>query len=378
MRGPPRGTTSAMAPTPPKWISPAEWGLVAASALLRWRALEDFGTTARAGHPMVDAHTYWAQAQALIAGRDPFAEGFYQPPAYPWLLSKLAAVQGDTLALGDVRNVHLVFGVLTTALIVRLGRRIGARHGLVWAGLLAGTLHALYPTVVLFEHDLLTPAVTGLAFTAALSLLWPRKEASLPSGVRAALGGLCLGVAVAVHPTYLLAAGVLAAWLAWVGLRAGRRFLPAVALAVGLAAPIAPTTIQNWRQFGVIELVSHNAGVNLYLGNNPDWVETTLLRPGLPFRQLVLEAEPHRRDAPARNDYWKARTWAAVANGPGIWLQTLGSKLVWSLSDTEVPRNEDYRCRTREGEALAWVGSLPVRYGWAGPLGARPPCPRRG
>jgi len=223
--------------------------------------------------------------------------------------------------------------------------------------------------VLLFEHDLLTPALTGAAFTSGLALLWPRAEGILPSTARAVMGGLCLGVAVAVHPTYLLAGLVLLAWLGWAGWRGGRRWAPVLACGVGFAAPIAPTTVQNWRQFEVVELVSHNAGVNLYLGNNPDWVETTLLRPGLPFRQLVLEAEPHRRDAPARNDYWKARTWAEVANAPGTWLGGVVAKGLWSLSDTEVPRNEDYRCRTREGEALAWVGRLPVRYGWAGPLG---------
>jgi tetratricopeptide (TPR) repeat protein len=358
-----------MAPPPPKWIAPAEWALVAASAALRWFGLAAFSSTPRADHPMVDAHTYWSQAQALMAGKDPFAEGYYQPPAYPWLLSKLAALQGGELALADVRHVHLVLGVITTALVVRLGRKVGARHGLAWAGLLAGALHALYPTVLLFEHDLLTPAVTGAAFTGALALLWPGEHCGLPAAWRAGLGGLLLGVAVAVHPTYLLAAGVLGLWLAVAGWRAGRRWLPAAALVVGVAAPIAPTAKENWDRFGVVELVSHNAGVNLYLGNNPDWVETTLLRPGLPFRQLVLEAEPHRRDAPARNDYWKSRTFAAIANDPGTWLATLGAKAVWSLSDTEVPRNEDYRCRTRDGEALHWLGRLPVRYGWAGPLG---------
>lgn len=354
---------------PPKWIRPAEWGLVAASAALRWVALEAFSATPRANHPMVDAHTYWSQAQALMAGKDPFAEGFYQPPAYPWLISSLGGLFGGELALSDVRMVHLVLGVFTTALVVRLGRQVGARHGLAWAGLAAGALHTLYPTVLLFEHDLLTPAVTGAAFTAGLALLWPRTEGGLPAAWRAGLAGLLLGVAVAVHPTYLLAAAVLGAWLALSGWRAGRRMLPAAALALGLAAPIAPTAMENWQRFGVVELVSHNAGVNLYLGNNPGWVDTSLLRPGLPFRQLVLEAEPHRRDAPARNTYWKSRTWSTIANDPATWISTLGAKTVWSLSNTEVPRNEDYRCRTRVGQALHWVGMLPVRYGWAGPLG---------
>ncbi len=346
-----------------------EWGVVALAAGVRVAALRAFESTGMAAHPMVDAFTYWDQAQALIDGKDPFGEGFYQPPAYPWLLAQLGTLQGGELALHDVRLVQLGLGVLTTWLLVRLGRRVGASGGLPWAGVVAGALYALYPSVVLFEHDILTPAVTGAAFTGALLLAWPRAEGGLPVAWKAALAGLLLGVAVAVHPTYLLGAAVLLGWLGLVGWRAGRRLAPAVALAAGLAAPVLPTTVKNWQQFERFELVSHNAGVNFFLGNNPDWVETSFLRPGLPFRKLVLEAETDRRDAPARNDYWKQRTWGHIANDPVGWVGRLLTKAMWSVSNTEIPRNEDYRCRTRSGQALGWLRWLPVRYGWVGPLG---------
>jgi hypothetical protein len=351
------------------WLSRFEWGVVALAAVVRLLALRAFEATPLSKHPMVDAFVYWDQAGKLLDGRDPFAEGYYQPPAYPWLLSKLGGALGGELTLHDVRLTHAVLGVVTVWLLVRLGRKVGAPHSAPWAGVVAGLLYALYPSVVLFEHDLLTPAVTSVALVGGLSLLWPAAAGALPVWWRAALGGLCLGLAVAVHPTYLLGALVLLAQVAWVGWTTGRRLLPAAALALGVAAPVAPTTVENWRQFGAFELVSHNAGVNFYLGNNPDWVETSFLRPGLPFRQLVLEAEPHKRDAPARNAYWKQRTWNDIANDPLGFVGRLAAKAAWSVSNTEVPRNEDYRCRTRDGQPLAWVGQLPVRYGWVFPIG---------
>ena len=77
-----------------------------------------------------------------------------------------------------------------------------------------------------------------------------------------ALVGLLLGAAVVCHPTYLLAAGALAGWMFF------RDRLRAVLIVAGLAAALAPTTMENLKDFGKPTLVSHNSGINLYLGNN--------------------------------------------------------------------------------------------------------------
>ena len=56
---------------------------------------------------------------------------------------------------------------------------------------------------------------------------------------------------------------------------------------------------------------------------------------------------------------------------PVTWLATLGTKAWWSLSDVEIPRNEDYRCALRPGSPLGWLRFLPVHYGLLVPfLGA--------
>ena len=62
--------------------------VVGTALVVRVMALNGFETTLAAEHPMVDAYTYWQQALSLLDGRDPFAEGYYQPPAYPWLLAR--------------------------------------------------------------------------------------------------------------------------------------------------------------------------------------------------------------------------------------------------------------------------------------------------
>jgi hypothetical protein len=143
--------------------------------------------------------------------------------------------------------------------------------------------------------------------------------------------------------------------------------LRAVLMVAGLAAALAPTTLKNLEDFGKPTLVSHNAGVNLYIGNSTAWRQTAFLRPGLPFRKLALEAEPAERDVSERNEYWRARTLSEIAEHPDAWGAAMLTKAYWSIHNTEVPRNEDYRCRL-EAEPLGWMAWLPVRYGLVLPL----------
>ncbi len=331
---------------------------------VRILAVVQFESTPAAEHPMVDAYTYWQQAQALFAGKDPFQEGYYQPPAYPWLLAKLGAVVGE-MSLSAVRRVHAVLGVLSTVGILALGRRLGGHLAQPWLGPVAGALFVLSPGPLLFELDVLTPAVT-LAASVGAALAVVQAWTTRSRGWALAGGGLA-GMACAVHPTYLVAVAVVGAGLVWSARRDRNVWLPAL-FALGVAAPIAPTTVHNARQFGVFELVSHNGGLNFYLGNNPNMRETAFLRPGLPFRKLVLEADPATRDLPTRNAYWWSRAKQEALEAPAATVAVLAAKAAWSLNDVEIPRNEDYRCRTTADQPLGWVARLPGRFGLLFPL----------
>jgi len=334
-----------------------EWAVLAVALAVRWGGLASMAETPWADAPLVDAYTYWEQAKQLLADKDPFRGGYYQPPGYPHFLALVSRLGGDEPSLAWVRQVQALLGWLTTVGVLVLGRRLGERLEQPWLGAAAAGLYTLYPTVILFEQDILTPALTGALFVGALVLVWLRD--SLTSW-RGALAGLLLGVCAAVHPTYLLVVPP----LIWI-LRQRRKTV--LALGLGLALGLAPTTVRNWRDFDQVALVSHNAGLNLFLANNPDWKDTGFLKAGLPFRQLVLEAEPHLRDSFARNEYWLDRTRSEVLEDPATWLGGVATRALWSVNRLEIPRNEDYRCRTSKG-ALSWVGWLPVRYAWVFPL----------
>ncbi|MCB9793861.1 MAG: tetratricopeptide repeat protein [Alphaproteobacteria bacterium] len=348
-----------------KQLRALELAVLALAVGLRVAAWSSIGETPYAENPLVDAYTYWDQAKSLLAGEDPFAEGYYQPPGYPWLLYALFSAVGGEPSLSVARVAHMALGVFTTGALMRLGRRLGERvGGWPWAGALAGLLYTLYPTTLLFELDLLTPAVTNALLVGSLLLLGVEARPSLG---RALGSGLLLGGAAVVHPTVLSAAPVYLLVLA--GLSEGARWRRPAAWALGLGLALAPTATTNQARWGETALVSHNAGLNFYLGNNADWRRTSFLRAGLPFRQLVLEADPGERDTFERNDYWRERTLTEIRQQPGTWLATLATKSLWSVNNREIPRNEDYRCRTESGP-LAWLGALPARYGWVFPLAA--------
>ncbi|MCB9766453.1 MAG: tetratricopeptide repeat protein [Alphaproteobacteria bacterium] len=339
-------------------------GLTLLGALgVRVAAWRSIGKTPYADNPLVDAYTYWDQARALLNGQDPFAEGFYQPPGYPWLLAAVFRLAGGEADPAVGRALNLALGLLTTALVMLCGRALARRlQGPWWAGALAGAVYTLYPSTLLFELDLLTPAVSNALFTGALALVLLGER---PGWGRTGASGLLIGLAAMVHPTVLIAAPVFAGVL-WLSGGGGAR---AAVWLLGLALGVAPTAWINQTRWGQTALVSHNAGINFYLGNNPDWKTTAFLRPGLPFRALVLEADPGARDTFTRNDYWRERALSEIRGDPGAWVGTMLTKAVWSVNNREIPRNEDYRCRTADGP-MAWLGWLPVRYGPTLPFAA--------
>jgi tetratricopeptide (TPR) repeat protein len=334
-----------------------DWIALGVAVAVRVAALYSLEQTAYADFPLVDAHTYWQQAQQLLDGVDPFLDGLYQPPGYPLALAALGQLLGGTLTLAAVRWAQLLLGVATSVGLLLLGRRVGTPLGAPWAGAAAVLLYSLYPSTLLFELDILTPALTSAALVGALLCVMS------PAWWPAPLAGALCGMAAVCHPTYLFVAGWLGVWRG--GQPAGRRAL--AGFVVVLAICLAPTTARNIQDTGRPVLVSHNAGLNFYLGNNPRWRETAFLRAGLPFRQLVLDAQPHRRDVAARNAYWWSRSRAEISADPAAWTGALLTKSYWSVHNNETPRNEDYRCRTEE-PALAWLRWLPVHYGWVFPL----------
>jgi len=280
--------------------------------------------------PVVDALTYHDLARQL-AESGVYDEHFlWQAPLYPLLLAGLYRLVGVSVALARIAGALL--GVATCFLTWRLGRRLLGERG----GLAAGLLVALNGVLVFFETELLSTGLETLLLVSLVSLVHSLRER--PRTAVALVAGVVAAAALLARPVLLLPALAAIAWLGW-----QRSWRPVLLVLAGAAAVLGPFAAVTREHTGHLGLWPPSGGVNLYLGNHPDFPATLTIRPGLPWEDLV--AEPVR--ATGVNDPWvsdrwfRARVRAYVTGSPGRWLAGLGEKTLHLASSRELPRNVD-------------------------------------
>jgi hypothetical protein len=226
-------------------------------------------------HPVLDAETYFRAASALAAGEGWAEAVYWQPPGYPYFLAAILWLGGPGLL--TPRLVQAILGALTAALTCAIGARAFGRG----VGLLAGLIVALYGLLIYYDGELLAPS---LAIGLQMATFYCAVRAP---GERGGWGwlaaGLLGGLTAIANATFLLVLPVLA-------VAARRR---AGWLLLGAAVAVAPVTLRNWTRGGELVLVSSNAGVNLYLGNNPRYDQTVGMRPGRDWQALLLAPRLH-------------------------------------------------------------------------------------
>lgn len=224
--------------------------------------------------PQVDAefHDYWARGLAFHDWTPPSgktdpkiqASPFFRPPGYPYFLALVYAVAGPGY-LGP-RIAQILLGLAAALAAFFLGRRwLGSTAGLV-ASLLTGT----YWILIYYEGEFLEPPLMVLFLLLLAHGLLRWRDAMRPRA--AALAGLLLGLGALVRPNALVFLPVAIAWGLWIDRSrgsSGRRRASLAAFIAGAAIAILPATIRNLTVSGEPVLISSNAGVNLFLGNNP-------------------------------------------------------------------------------------------------------------
>ena len=309
--------------------------------------------------PVVDARTYTEEARYLsdvsFAGRP---APFWQPPLYPVLLGGLFALAGDDLYVP--RLIQAVIGALVCVLICLLGHRVfGAGIGLG-----AGFAAALYGPLIYFGGELL-PTLLACCLNLLVLLLaigeggWARWLAA----------GALLGLSALAVANVLLFAPVLLGYLYW----RQRQLRPAAFLLLGCALVIAPVAYRNWVVGGDLVLISHNAGINFYIGNNADYEQTTRIRPGRDWVELV--EMPERRagieQPSAKSRYFFAQSWQYITSEPLDFLGLLAYKGYLFLRGDEIQRNRNLYFARNDSSLLSillWKKGLAFPFGLVAPL----------
>lgn len=309
--------------------------------------------------PLVDAKTY-AQAAAAMALGHFGDQPFWQPPLYPHFLGALYALFEPNFTLP--RLVQAALGATLCLLIFRLGRVFSPAVG-YWAAGLA----ACYGPFIFFEAELLPPALAlPLNLLALGALLWAvegRARRLLLPGFLFGLAALCVANVLAFVP-------VAALWLVWV--RRGS-LVGAALLLLGTALAIAPVTFRNYAVGGDWVLISSNAGLNFYIGNNAQYDATVAIQPGPAWAELTARprVEAGATQPSAQSRFFWAEAWDFMREQPVAYLKLLLYKLYLFWHGDEIGRNQDlYFARQYSPllQALLWKCGVAFPFGLLAPL----------
>ena len=309
-------------------------------------------------NPVIDAATYDDAARSIAAGHGHPDIIFWQPPGYSYFLSWIYLAAGPGYLAP--RIVQALLGAASAVLTAWIGASAFGRR----VGLAAGYGVALYGLLIYYDGELLTPTLTiALQLAAILVALRARDRERGGAGLWAASGALAGLASVVTAPSLLIAAALAVA--------ARRR---AGAVLLGAALAIAPVTLRNLERGGEPILISWNGGINLYIGNNPDYDQTVAIRPDLHWKRFALE--PHRagvRTAAGASSYFVAKVLRYAASDPAGFARLQVKKLVLFLAGNEIPRNQEiYPARAYSPvlRALLWkIPGLAFPFGVLMPLG---------
>jgi tetratricopeptide (TPR) repeat protein len=127
-----------------------------------------------------------------------------------------------------------------------------------------------------------------------------------------------------------------------------------MAFGAAVLAVIAPVTVRNGLVSGQWVPISTNAGVNLFIGNQPDADRLVSLRPGLDWERLV--ARPYREGGAgnaAESQRWFIRRVAGYAAAQPLRFAAGLAVKAWRLTGAhEIPRNVDPGAAARRSRVL--------------------------
>jgi len=366
------------------WVKKKRWPLVVFAAALLPRLVFILTTSAQPFYRanVADAYEYEVLADKILAG-DPGAGGevfFHSSAGYPYILALIWAVLGKSLLAA--RLVQALAGALNAVVIFLLARRLfggetegDKRRGEI-VGRIAGFGAALYGYLAFLELDLLMTAYELLALNlgllALVKFLDERRWRHLVGA------GLAFGVASLGRPNAWLVAVVLALFIVvvlwrrhgWKPLKA----LGAGVLVVGLCFMlILPVTLRNALAADDPVLLTSNAGINFWIGNN----ENATGYWGVPgdMRDRLFESSRKRAEAASGralkpsevSAWWMDRAGEFIVKNPAQALGLFGKKALLFFNAYEMPNHLDYYfVRDRGGWAL-WL--MPLGFWLVMPLG---------
>lgn len=333
--------------------------LVYAGAHLAW-----YGTTPMGGFPVLDGREILDLAQEIANGTLP-SEPFYRAPLYSALLA-LASKLGiaDSFLPDTARLINLFAHACSTLLIFELARRAWTATS---AGILAGTLYAVYPVAVHFASDPLDMSVgtaLALAGTLAAWLAWQRGSSAL-----AFLAASCVALAAMARPNFLLCLPALFLWLALMTWRDRRNLRLLLAAGAATALVLGSMGAINLAVGGEFRVLPWQGSHSFWDANGQGanglfyshTLQTTKLAPGQNPARAEAEAI-YCQDRPCSEkldigdfqSYWRAKMLTYLQQHPVSVLKLVFSKAWYLVNNYEQYNNKTYWVHKERSPWLRW------------------------
>ena len=349
-------------------------GLFIAALVVRLVYLWQYSHAPDFSNPSGDAGFFCSKAREILRSGNLFGnEVPFQGPAYPMILAAFFKLAGSNFFLP--RLMQVIVGSLNCLVVYTLARK--ASHTKEWPARIAGIMTAFYGTLVFFEGDLLMISLT-LFFVniSLLGLILYREKQSLPWLFMA---GTCFAVA-ALDRTNILVFVPVAIWFLWKGTGCKsriRQIQATVLYLTGILLVILPFAVNNYRVSGDMVLISSNAGINLFIGNNPSAPGVFAIPPDVAIRndnfkmsedvsELACKESGKKLKPSGVSRYWASKAMSFIAENPVAAAGLYVKKIRLLFNQREIPNHLDLIFFKKE--VTPWLSYLFIGFRIIAPL----------
>ncbi len=308
------------------------------AAFVRAAYLYDSSDNPTFSAPIVDSLTYDQMAKDLLKTGSLTQEFFWHPFFYPLFLSVTYKLSNSSIL--TVKIIQTLLGSLTSVLAYFLGKNLFSKT----VGVLSGVFVALYMPLVFYDGELL--AACWSAFWVVNLMLVLIKTAEKPNLCASFALGLFAALSIITRPEFLPFSAAALIWLVFVWIRRHTNpkkiALCLLLLLAGFLSIASPVAFLSYRTVGKASFLPQSGGINLYIGNNPNYKETINIRPGMAWQKLTeLPANYGIKDRFKAEQFFSDKALNYIRTQPASFLKGMLYKSTQFLSSRETPRNID-------------------------------------
>ncbi len=320
-------------------------------------------------YPIVDSKEYVDNAQYYLEKNFLGPPGsFFHPPFYSYFVALIFKLFGFSTDI--VKMVQVALDLLNLLLLYLLAGKIFNRA----TALLSSSIYALYIPIIQFNVEILPPVlIIFLLLSSTLLFIRACESKQRKNGryiAMSILSGFLFGLLIITLPNFLPCLPFILLWLVFFvkEISPAKRYTVITAFTLFVMIPVMAVAARNYLYAGEKVLLSHNGGINLYIGNNPDINKTVSLRPGIEWEELLMYPYTQERIETFEDQsrFWIKEVFSYILSNPLKWIKDMVKKGILFFNSYEFPRNFSYKTF----EEYSFIAKLPfMKLNLVMPLG---------